>query len=241
MLEIVHIHQSTKDKMDSSISQENSLPTRFGKCLEISSIDARNLKIGEIPSQPQDEPMGEELISYVVDNLSVKGALALDSRGFFYLDLDDRYIYDLFDRLNEIGTEIPPYFFPGGYGAHISIALSSEIFSREQVAHLLGEEISFTITGCYFVKPEGWEGIKRVWFLTVDAPELSNIRIDLGLSPKIHNHEFHITFAIEKEFLSLDDFLSAKEDKAGKGFIEINSKAARQRKIRHMQRLSDYC
>ncbi len=241
MFEVVCSSHLAKDKMDSSISQDLSLPSRFGKCLNFPSSNHRDLKIKETHPLPKKEPKGDELVSYVLENLKLKGKLTLDSRGFFYVDLDDRYIYELFDRLNETGAEIPPYFFPGGYGAHISVALSSESFQREQATSLLGTEISFTITDCYFVKPEGWEGIKRVWFLTIEAPDLSNIRKELGLSAKIHDHEFHITFAIEKDFLSLDDFISVKEDKEGNNFIEINSAQARKRKIRHMQRLNDFC
>ncbi len=228
--------QFTKDKMYSDNVQSITLPTTFGKCLNTKTVDPRNLNICEIPKTPKSEPKGTLLVDYAIEHFEQKGKLKLDERGFFYIDLNNDYIYEMFELLECEGAELPPYFAPQkGFGAHISAALCSEVFDREEALQHVDKEITFSITGCYYVKPEQWEGVKRVWFFTVEAPELLSIRESLGLEEKIMGHEFHITFAIEKEFLSLGDFLFFNENKE----IEINKTKSLQQKVRQMRRLTD--
>lgn len=235
MINKVASTQSAKDKMDINSALTVTLPTQFGKCLDTPKSDPRDIQIKKVPDTPKTEPKGYELIHYAQEHFEAHGKLKVDDRGFLYVDLPNEYIFDLFEKLDYPATELPPYFFPEkGFGAHISVALNSEEFDRNAIP-FLNEEISFTITGCYSVKPEKWEGVKRVWFLTVEAPELISIRRELGLSDKLMGHEFHITFAIEKEFLALDDLLFASENR--KKGIQISPEKSQRRKVAQMKRL----
>lgn len=185
-----------------------SLPTSFGKCLNREPSKSM-IQVHKPGGSPRMETKWDTIVSHAKNSYPPSGKLTVDERGFIYVKLPDQLVFDLFSLLNNRNTTIPPYFEENSYGAHISVVLASE--SRRAV-HLnaIGKEIPFTITGCYSVEPENWPEMERVWFLTLDAPELSQIRTELGLDPKIMGHEFHITFALQKRFLSIDDILAVE-------------------------------
>lgn len=209
-----------------------SIPTSFGKCLNNIPADNQEIAIKTSHVGPKCEEKALELIQHANQHFQMKGTLSLDDRGFLYVDLPDHYVYELFEMLSSSKAELPPYFV-GEFmaGAHISVATAKEEFNKAAIAQL-GQEITFTITGAFHVSPKNWIGVDRVHVLTIDAPELVEIRRSLGLSDKIMDNEFHITYAIEKEFLKLDDLLSASK----KG-IEIDSKKSAKRKITQMKRM----
>lgn len=185
-----------------------SLPNRFGKCLGLESIDFETIQIRTPKRIPEKEINEALILAYANENLPLSGKLTMDDRGFIYLDIPDEYIYDLLPYLETPGSTNPPYF-DNLYkaGAHISVVLASENPSTIQPKEI-EEEIPFTLTGCYFVEPENWFEMETIWFITIEAPKLSEIRTGLNLSPKIQGHEFHITFAVKKRFLSIHDILS---------------------------------
>ena len=85
-------------------------------------------------------------------------------------------------------------------GAHISVIGITEFKEAElkQIGEV-GNEFEFTIDGLHSVKPEGWDEMERVWFISVKSEELEDLRKKYGLSPKSHGHEFHITWAVKKK------------------------------------------
>ncbi len=200
-----------RTKMHDSNNQEGSLPDVFGKCLGMEGVNPQTIHIRSSKNTPKKDPRESEIISYATANLPLSGKLKANDRGFVYLDIADSYIYELSHFLETPGVAIPPYFDTiYGSGAHITVALNTEAHS-EPLPEDLDEEIPFTITGCYFVEPENWPDMESVWFLTISAPRLSEIRINLGLPPKIEDHEFHITFAVKPRFLSIHDILSTND------------------------------
>ena len=149
-------------------------------------------------SAPKKTRNAREILDFAERNLPTVGVLKQDERGFVYVDLPDSYIYDLYPMIQEAGVEIPPYFdFEGAYGAHISVILSAEALPTGALEEV-GNTVSFTITDCQSVKPFGWAGIDKVYFLTVECPELEKLREKYGLSSKINGHEFHITIALKR-------------------------------------------
>lgn len=184
---------------------------------------------------PQVEPKAGEIIAYAEAHLPKIGKLAIDKKGYIYLSLPDDYIFELYTILGKKEACPPPYFDKElSYGAHISIVLATEIRSTPHLP-TTGQMIPFTITGCYSVEPENWEEMKRVWFLTIHSPELEGIRTQLGLSPKIEDHEFHITFAVQKRYLKLTDVLVATENNA----ISLGTGDVTKSKIRNLKNLSN--
>lgn len=191
----------------------STLPRSFGKCLNPTDVIKPQIRTQSKDGSPRLEMKSDAIITHAKNAFSSTGQLKIDGRGFVYLDISDEIIFDLFAILDNSNTTIPPYFGDNLYGAHISVVLASESRLNAHI-NLIGKELPFTITGCYSVEPENWEEVERVWFLTIDSPELSLVRTKLGLEPKIMNHDFHITFAIQKRFFSIDDLLiSEKQDK----------------------------
>lgn len=193
--------------------EDKSLPNLFGKCLGIEPPDPQSIHIRSPQYTPRKEVKEAEILAYARKNLPLKAPLQTDDRGFLYVKLPDSYIYELSPFLEGINISHPPYFDQiYSAGAHITVVLASENHPPLPL-EVFATEIPFTLTGCYCVEPENWPVVETVWFLTVDAPKLSDIRTQLSLSPKIQGHEFHITFAVKNRFLSIEDLLSSSQDK----------------------------
>ena len=72
--------------------------------------------------------------------------------------------------------------------------------------------IPFEITGCFYTEPQNLKGFKKIWYLSVDCPAIPVLREKMGLSPNLLGQEPHITFAIEKQFLCLEDYMTECDD-----------------------------
>ena len=129
------------------------------------------------------------------------GRLSQADNGFVYVNISNNFIHGFFPLINEDGVEKPPYFGKGKgkVGAHIS-AISDKELERGVEIKEIGEEIPFFIKGVYSTKPEGWSGMERVWFVSVDCPRLKEIRKKYKLAPtyKDKGHDFHITVGVKK-------------------------------------------
>lgn len=81
--------------------------------------------------------------------------------------------------------------------AHISVFDGDEVQSVGNVDEL-GHVFRYYLKDIRQVNPEGWDDMELCWFVTVDSPELEELRSKYGLTPKLHgDHEFHITFAVK--------------------------------------------
>lgn len=137
-----------------------------------------------------------QVLSYAQDCLAHKGPLEKTEDGFVYVKVSDDYIFETVELLGNGEIDPPPYFGEGKVGAHITVIEAIE--SKEKRLNLpLGKPIAFKIVNFASVDVKNDEGIRRIYFFTVDAPELERIRKANGLSPKIHGYDFHITAAIE--------------------------------------------
>jgi hypothetical protein len=131
---------------------------------------------------------------------SLFGTLRQKDTGFVYVDVSNKVIHGLFSLINEDGAKEPPYFGKGEIGAHIS-AISDDELEEDIKIEELGEEISFTVNGVYSTKPEGWDEMDRVWFLSVDCNRIKEIRkkYKLPATYKDKGHDYHITFAVKEK------------------------------------------
>lgn len=134
-----------------------------------------------------------EVVKYAEANLPLKGRLLQKSDGYVYLKVDDEYIHRLFPMLGlDKGYKEPPYFrTKEAPGAHISIFYSGENVYPEEI----GRIYHFELKDIAIVKPA-----KDTLYviLQVESKELESLRKKYGLSPKLHNHEYHISLAIKK-------------------------------------------
>ena len=192
----------------------------FGKCFQPSNELKKSHIHTSLRLSPKSETNTPFIIDYAEKNLPLSGVVEIDSRGFVYLNVSDRYILDLKPMIKEKGTRLPPYFESDLPGAHISLVLPSENLDRIAPS-FVGRKIDFSLIGCYKVEPDNWESVRLVWFLEVASDAFSQIRSELGLSPNIGSLPFHITIGIEPHHLSIYDFLSATEERQ----IKISSQS----------------
>jgi hypothetical protein len=154
------------------------------------SIFALPLLAGDY--QIEDQP----LVLEKVIQLEQKGILKQKENGYLYLDVSNDYIREALPLLEIPGKIVPPSHFSTkkGIGAHISVMYETEqIVNDIWEIKELGQEFTFTILEVRTVKINKNNQMKKLWLIAVDAPELQLLRESYGLSPKLKNHDFHIT------------------------------------------------
>lgn len=137
-----------------------------------------------------------EIIAYAQQHLPQCGTLKM-CNGFVFVDVDDAYIHDLIDFIQDQGFEEPPYFGKAySQGAHISVFYKDETkkYGIEKIDEC-GQEICFTLKSCEIVHPLlRLQEMDEVYVIVVDAPELNRIRSKYGV-PK--GYDFHITIGVK--------------------------------------------
>jgi len=134
-------------------------------------------------------------------SVPLTGTLKQTKDGFVYLKIPNNVINGLFACIDEEDIQKPPYNI-GKYkntGAHISVMYSDELKEKNTEIKEIGENISFKLGKFYSTNPEGWAEMERVWFVTVESPELERLRKKYKLTKKLDSHEFHLTCAIRKK------------------------------------------
>lgn len=129
--------------------------------------------------------------------LSKRGQIKIKPNGFSYLDIDDRFIHDVFPLIKEPNIRKPDYFGDkaDNMGAHISI-----VYPEENIKLPNNEEnksISFEVQGLYIADVAQ----KRHYALRVNSPELIKLRLNYGLPEKLKLYGYwvypHITIAVK--------------------------------------------
>ena len=129
----------------------------------------------------------------------------LKNNNYYYLKIDNRIITPFIQLLDNDKVVSPEEVTEKKkrVGAHISVIKNDEGKKKKKKGvkvQELNKEFPFTLKGFESVKPDGWEGVKKVYFITVESPELEKLRKKYKLTGKIEkNHNFHITIAVEKE------------------------------------------
>lgn len=113
---------------------------------------------------------------------------------YVYIKVINEYVHRLFPLIKQ-----PGFVKPGSItrltkiGAHISVFYENE---AKQISPI--SEVGRT----FYFKPKEIRtvrnGNKEYIVLDVEAPQLEKLRSHYGLSPKLFNHEFHITLAERK-------------------------------------------
>ena len=144
----------------------------------------------------QEAPFCGPILNYVQENMQTCGTLK-NAEGFIYVDVDDAYVHELVQFIQNEGFEEPPYFGQAGLvGAHITVAYPEEMEKYGvQEMEEEGLSVSFTPRSCQIVHPPRWKEIDEVYFIVVDAPQLDKLREKYGL-PK-REYDFHITIGVK--------------------------------------------
>lgn len=84
--------------------------------------------------------------------------------------------------------------------AHISVFDDVEMKELRKKGKIPedGKDFKFDLKSVEMVEPEGWPEMEKVWFVTVDSPELEALRKKYGFTPLMKgDHKFHITVAVK--------------------------------------------
>jgi hypothetical protein len=146
----------------------------------------------------QEAPSSYQVLHYAKQQLEHHGTLK-SAGGLLYLDVDNAYIHELIPFLSDHGFEAPGYFgHPDLIGAHITVIYPHEVEAGDLTnIEEYGSTIHFTIVGTNVVRPARWRGVEEAYLLTIDAPELDQLRKKYGLPPSLYL--FHITLGIRTE------------------------------------------
>ena len=133
---------------------------------------------------------------------ALSGKLILSDSNWVLLEVPNAIVYGLYAALDVPGIELPKH--KGKLNAHISVMRYEEVeaIGGGDIISERGKTYHFQIGNLKEVKPIGWDGVERVWFVEAFSPELSQLRRSYGLTslPKKGNKnlKFHITVAIRK-------------------------------------------
>lgn len=140
--------------------------------------------------KPQTQKKIEhDALLFAEKELPHHGRLVQNADGYAYVKVDDRYIHELYKKLNvaKDGFEKPPYFRrKNSPGAHISVVYKNEHVHLEEV----GQTFDFTLGA---IKEVGPNQHTRYLVIEVSAPQLVALRKKYNLPAKLNNYEFHIT------------------------------------------------
>ncbi len=138
-----------------------------------------------------------DVLAYVEENLPHSGLLKQTDGGFLYISLPKEYVYAVLPLLLGRDATPPPYFDQGMDGAHITVATEEEM-AQVSSCYIpnLNQEIDFLIVNISKVELENSSLGSEVYYLKVESEKIGKIRKELGLSPKIQDHDFHITIGV---------------------------------------------
>ncbi len=141
------------------------------------------------------------IISRKSKEVQFKGVLKKTPDNFFYIDIPENFASGLYSMMEE-DADKPPYNLKAfnSVGAHISV-IGTDEYKDNDLGEIkeVGKEFNFTLEDVNSVNPQGWDDMKRVWFLSVKSKELEDFRESYGLPKKVKKHEFHITFSVDKK------------------------------------------
>ena len=129
-----------------------------------------------------------------------QGEIRQASDGFVFVDIPNA-IFSGFLPLLGSDAEKPPKNerHYDDIGAHITVIKRREIVDNSISFNDVGKVISYKMKGVQKVEnPDGWEEMEAVWFIPGEAPELESVRKSYGLSPRILDHDFHITLGVKR-------------------------------------------
>lgn len=143
-----------------------------------------------------------KLASDATLDYSLSGTLYVTSGGWLMLRVPNALGRGAFDAINEIGVELPTS--PNGlYNAHISVASPDELKSKGIDPAKIderGHTFKYTLGPVKTVVPKTWDGISKVWYITVNSPDLRKLRNSYGLPAQPNEDwDFHITFGIRRK------------------------------------------
>lgn len=143
--------------------------------------------IGKQDYQVENQPVAIE----VAQTLSNEGILKQKDNGFVYLDVSNAFIDKIIPLLEYPGELRKRPTAARSMGAHISVFEEKEDIHPDE----LDSNFSFNVQEIRSFTMHTRDGLKKLWVIAVNSPELEQLREKYGCSPKLKGHDFHITLA----------------------------------------------
>lgn len=122
-------------------------------------------------------------------HVSNMGVLKQKENGFVYLDVSNDFIKEIVPLLEIPGEIRPRPTASRSIGAHISVFHEQEAITPRE----LGCTFAFEVKEIRSFTLHTRDGLKKLWVIAVESPELEALRVSYGLSPKLKGYDFHIT------------------------------------------------
>lgn len=147
--------------------------------------------------------LGEKCAADAVVVHSLSGRLYLSKGGWLLLSVPNALGRGAFDALRVTGAELPTRDTNdpnAAYNAHVTVMSPDEIatFGGPDKITERGHDFHYSLGAVKEVNPTTWDGVSKVWYITVDSPELRNLRKSYGLTPTRKGEDMHITFALKR-------------------------------------------
>ena len=167
----------------SFLSSHRQYPILLLVLLVLTACESSSHTVSKTPTHE------EKALEVAKRDLPNQGKLEQGPDGFVYLKVTNQYVDRLFPLVQEPGFDIPNSIKRHTkIGAHISVFFKREAQSLGPI-HEIGNVYSFEPERVRVVRA----GRKEYIILEVKSPDLERLRKQYGLSPKLINHEFHIT------------------------------------------------
>lgn len=121
--------------------------------------------------------------------LAGEGILKQRENGFVYLDVTNDLIKSVVPLLDYEGLLRPRPTATQSLGAHISVLHEKENIIPEE----LGSSFPFFVEEIRSFTLHTRDGLKKLWVIAVNSPELESLREKYGCAPKLKGYDFHIT------------------------------------------------
>lgn len=135
----------------------------------------------------------------VIEVLPKFGIFKANEEGLAYLDIDDRFIHEVYPVIHHPGMMKPDYFDnkTNFIGAHVSVIYPHECVDVTRLPEQ-GEVFLFEIESLISAQLLN----KRYYALKIHAPQLTELRLSYKLPNQLNFNgfwiDFHITVAVEQ-------------------------------------------
>jgi len=132
-----------------------------------------------------------------------QGILRQSKEGLIYLELSDKDLNIFFSLLNENEAERADDDEELKIlGAHVPVILPDEHQAKKgwDLSKKLGKSFSFSFKSCFSLSyPQEWPEMEKVWYVTIDSPQLKELREQFLLPTTIRGHDFYVLLAFKKK------------------------------------------
>lgn len=146
-------------------------------------------------------------------NYPLAGRLYLAKSGWLLLSVPNALVRGVFDALEATGAELPtagvmnvPNVAAELLNAHISVLTAAEVASiGADNINDRGRVFSYTLGALKELDVKNIAGVSKIWVIQVASPDLSALRKSYGLSALPKDEPFHITIAVRRRGVLLDN------------------------------------